>query len=407
MKKYYLLVVILFVISIPLFSCFYGRKTRSVFRGNQLMVSIDGKKASSFPTSGNYYLAHYDCNNKNTVVSWNKDTYQLMVSNHHHKGGVSCYLDFQSFPKLADMEVGAFVSYNGTNGCIGDACFGKNANSGNGKLGYCGNHDSQFYYDGYRIAYFKDNMAYLVSAGAVECMCTSSDGGNGKDCVSSVSSSSLSNHLQNMNAVALKYCNRNYVAGGVCNHVTTRSISDSDFDMMVGKGLAMGACYGLQNGKCGYFDDLIDIGSNYWYYNTYDGLSNYVLYWDSYYRMISRNESGSSYGIRPIIKMDPNVFVVGGSGTYDDPYQIANYAFNILTIDRDKKNIKLEMFANANNVSKMCINLNSTVCTNYVPYSSEYVLDIGKANEKDNIIYVYYQDKDGNVISSIERMFSL
>ena len=112
--------------------------------------------------------------------------------------------------------------------------------------------------------------------------------------------------------------------------------------------------------------------------------------------------SGFSYGVRPIIRMDANVVVVGGSGTYEDPYQISNYAFS--TFQNDTM-VNLKMIGYQ--VNEMCIALNSTVCTNYVPFQENYTLDISGLKNTDNVIYVYYKDNDGNIVAVIDRIFSL
>lgn len=374
-----------------------------MYHGDQLLVSIDGNVSSRFPSSGNYYLASYDCSSKNTIVTWDRESYQLSVTNHNKKGNVSCYLNFKSNPKLADMEEGSFVQYVGNNGCVGNQCQGQNANYGGiENKGYCGGDSSQFYYDGWRIAYVKNGTAYLVSAGSVECMCTDSNGNENSSCDSSVNSANLSNHMDNLDKVALKYCNTNYVYGGVCDISTSRNINQDDFLSIIHKGLNINSCYQNQSKKCGYVNDLIDIGSNYWYSTVYDNLSDKVLYWSSNRRTISNSMSGFSYGVRPIIRMDANVVVVGGSGTYEDPYQISNYAFS--TFQNDTM-VNLKMIGYQ--VNEMCIALNSTVCTNYVPFQENYTLDISGLKNTDNVIYVYYKDNDGNIVAVIDRIFSL
>ena len=380
MKKKYKLILFCFFCIIGItfvYNNFHFKNNNKeiIYNGNQLMVSVDGVTVTSLPTEGHYYLASYDCKSKNTNVSWNRDTYQLSVSNGNKNGGVSCYLDFRSTPKLSLMKVGSFVEYVGNNGCDADTCGGQSKT-------YCGNPESKFYYDGYRIAYSKGNTAYLISAGSPECV----------------------NHI-NLDQVSLKYCNANYVYNGICDINSIRNMNAYDFNVIISKGLDMVTCDGVQNKKCGYTDDLIDNGSDYWYTDFYNNSSDTSFYWASHLRTVSHILNTSGKGLRPIIRMDSNVIVVDGDGTYEHPYKIANYSFLIGKQDHVNKTLNLQLFAY--NVDKVCVNLNSTVCTNYVPFQDSYTLDISKANDKDNIIYVYYKDSNDNIVATIHRNFNI
>ena len=408
MKKKYLICFIIVIVGVIFFfqSSHHLSLERVVYRSNQFTVLVDGKEVDMLPVSGSYYLSSYRCDSKNTVLAWDKDSYQLRVSNGNKKGGVACYLNFESTPKLADMKAGSFVKYVGNNGCEGGKCSGENANYVDSEhKGYCLDSSSQFVYDGYRIAYTKDNSAYLISAGAMDCVCTNSDGTYSSSCSSYVSVDNLPLHVSNLNRIALKYCNVNYVDGGVCNTDSVRNINSSDFDMMSRLGLFVQTCDGIQTKKCGYANDLIDIGSYYWYSVSYDSLSHQLLFWNSHLREISHNISSSSYGVRPVIKMSPDVIVVGGSGSYDDPYKIASQSVVIDNINKGQGILNLRMIGYE--VDKMCVNLNSSVCTNYISFSENYRLDIGLANSGENTIYVYYQNSSGDIVASIRRTFNL
>ena len=369
------------------------------------MVSVDGVESSRIPTSGNYYLSNYDCDNKNTVVTWDRNNYQIKVSNSNKKGGVSCYLEFDSYPKIALMKSGSYVKYVGNNGCVGSKCNGENANYVDGEhMGYCGNSNYQFSSSGWRIAYSKGGSAYLVSAGALECGCTNQDGSFSGICGSNVNVDSFSTHVNNLDSVSLKYCNPYYVNGSVCNHSNVRNINQDDFDSIVNRGLFIGSCYQLQNKKCGYVNDLIDVGSDYWFSFKYHSLSNEALYWSSVSRSVDSSVSSSVYGIRPVIKLDSNVIVIGGSGSSDDPYQISNRTVLIGNVDNKENVLHLKMMGYG--VDKMCINVNSAVCTNYVDFKESFDLDI-KGLNGNNIVYVYYKDSNDNMVASIHREFSL
>ena len=84
---------------------------------------------------------------------------------------------------------------------------------------------------------------------------------------------------------------------------------------------------------------------------------------------------------------------------------LANNSFVVGKYQVEDKKISLKMIGYQ--IKEMCINLNSTVCTNYVPFEEEYVLDVSKAQEDKNTIYVYYKDEEGNIIHTLNKEFSL
>ncbi len=78
---------------------------------------------------------------------------------------------------LSSVEPGSYVAYTGNNGCSGNACKGQNANYvSSSNKGYCQSSSPQFTVNGWRVGYVKDSNAYLVSAGAPECMKTAKSG---------------------------------------------------------------------------------------------------------------------------------------------------------------------------------------------------------------------------------------
>lgn len=78
-----------------------------------------------------------------------------------------------NYTYLNTVEVGSYVSYTGSNGCSGNACSGENANYVDATdMGYCYSDYYKFTVSGWRVAYIQDNTAYLVSAGAPECVNT-------------------------------------------------------------------------------------------------------------------------------------------------------------------------------------------------------------------------------------------
>lgn len=342
------------------------------YNGNNLMVTVDDETIDSLPSSGNYYLTNYACDNVNASVSWDRTDYKLTVSNGKNGGSVSCSLTFKSNPLLNEMKQGSYVDYVGDGGSVGDtsvicqvngeasssdsidatespnSCIGQNAHEDLDKsgytYGYCYNSSEKYLTTGWRIAYVKDNKVKLVSAGAPEC---------------GTRASSIDNetYIRVANAKALKYCNKDYVDGEcVCDSSTPLecdsastdvwAIGDTDFYYMtsaisgVGKRLTEdSSVLGVDGGtvgtdlycyknysylECGYNNDLIDNGGNYWFASKFASNSSKGVYWAADSRVVQSEDGEYAYGIRPIINLSESVYVVGGSGTMSDPYKIAN-----------------------------------------------------------------------------------
>jgi hypothetical protein len=72
-------------------------------------------------------------------------------------------------------------------------------------MGYCGS--SSFFVNGWRIAYINNGSAYLISAGASECLCTNSDGTNSNIlCSSSIKDKNLAfMHIDNLKSDLIEY----------------------------------------------------------------------------------------------------------------------------------------------------------------------------------------------------------
>ena len=338
-------------------------KTKIInYNGNNLLITIDGNTMDSLPSSGNYYLTSYECDNSNTKLNWNRTTYKLDVSNGTSGGVVYCNLTFKSNPLLNEMEVGSYVAYTGVGGTVGNtsvscsegACSGDNANQTSDTSGYtygwCHERIYSYYVTGWRIAYIKKGKAVLVSAGAPECLAR-------------VDSEANETYIKTANATALKYCNSNFVDGncvcsdenndGLCDSASTDtwSINDYDFYYMtkaisgVGKRLASDSnaaadnlgdtsvgsligtkyCIGSFSYKeCGYNNDLIDTGGYYWFASRYTTSSSNGIYWYPYNRIVQYISDVNAYGLRPMINLSSTVYITGGDGTMTSPYQIAN-----------------------------------------------------------------------------------
>lgn len=387
------------------------------YNGNNLRISIDGNSSDTLPTSGNYYLVRYDCKSSDTTVYWNKTTYTLDVSNSNKKGGVSCYLDFQTHPKLSDMPAGSYVSYTGNNGCEGNHCKGENANYVDDatNMGYCSNSSYRFSVNGWRIGYSKDDSAYLISAGAPECLCTDSSGNAGTSCSNYETTGGVPKHLANLNQASLKYCNQDYAYNGVCDGTSSWNVNGNDYqeltlNLSTKKSLnSSSSTYRKKSYGVGY--DLIDNGSYYWFATPVNASSVYTFRWYPHYRFVNGYNSDAAYGVRPVLRLQSSVIVLGGSGTYEDPYTIGNNSFSINNGNQyvnasEVSQVKLTLVG-LSGVSQMCINTDSTGCSNYIDFATSYTLDWSGLTEGKKTVYVYYKDSSGNIVASMNRSIIL
>ena len=245
-------------------------------------IVIDGKNSKYLPSDGLYDMKAI-CD-KNSSLSWDTLSKTLIYG----KGSYfqdQCRLEFVRSNKkfyLKDMSVGSYVNYVGNEGCQGKRCQGENPNYiDDYSMGYCEDGGNHFIVSGWRIAYLNDNTAYLISAGSIDCL--------DKSKVS----------IKSLDDMAYTYCNKSYAYRGVCNDNSVWSLRNEDIVKMNSN------------------NDLIDIGSNYWY----QGLDDNVMAYDSISRLLGSDKKGN-YGVRAVIRMDSQVMVVGGSGSYDDPYLI-------------------------------------------------------------------------------------
>lgn len=331
-----------------------------------------------------------------------------------------------------------------------NSCLGQNArddldDNGN-TYGYCYSDDQKFYSKGWRIAYIgSHNKPVLVSGGSPEC-------------VSRTASSANGTHIKKLNSLALKYCNSDYVDGdcscldsnsdgycdctdsdndGLCDEIENGTvdawaISDFDFYNMTkgingtGKRLTSGSSNlgdsgGILNGtlfcksnfsvkECGYYYELLDNGGFYWFAARDSAASTYGVMWMPLdVRVITASDYLLSFGLRPMISLSSTVVVTGGKGTMDNPYTIANNSVEVTTVntmdDSGNVNYVLSLMA-APNVEKMCVNVNSSGCSNYVEYTDTYSLDSFILKEGENMVYVYFKDSNNSIVATLNKSFN-
>lgn len=229
---------------------------------------------------------------------------------------VSTTASLNTIQYLNEVSPGSYVAYSGSNGCVGKSCQGQNANYvSDSNMGQC--EQSKFTVNGWRVAYVEEETAYLISAGAPECACVGTTGGKRY----SAGSASCNDYgtkeqlEQYLNEIALDYCNNTYAFLTTCNEESAWSITDSDFNKITNTYLT--------DPTAGNNNDLLDNGSHYWFTNK---MNQNSYYWNSTSKGPSlslSSEFSKAYGVRPVIRLNPNVYITKGSGTYQDPYQIS------------------------------------------------------------------------------------
>lgn len=218
-------------------------------------------------------------------------------------------------PTLMDVDVGSYIAYSGDNGCSGDACLGKNANYVDEfNMGYCDATGANSYKSsGFRIAYSDEDSIYLVSAGAVECI----------NLESSENSDDYEEYLSGLNKIALKYCNSSYAYGDVCDSDSAWIINTWDFKNITASILDDDNCIASnEDEKCGYKNDLIDVGGDYFYMFKTDNVFDKLFYWNPNERYVTDKVKEDLYGVRPILKLKKEILIKSGKGTYAEPYVI-------------------------------------------------------------------------------------
>lgn len=282
-----------------------------------------------------YAVTSIPVNSKNATYNSTKSPGLVKISATNVQDALDqIYSKRESF-LLSEARVGSYVKYVGNNGCSGNACKGYNAHyKSDTDMGYCADSTLKFRYNGWRVAYVSDGTAYLVSAGAPECLCTNKDGSTSStSCSSYAQSDTASGHLDNLHLATRKYCNKSYSYGGVCDSTSTWS-----FKYITTLKIITGVDTSDANASLLYgSNDLVDIGGYYWMANsvynlTKDALDKNMVF--SYAPIVCYSDlltgcsidsfsSEFAHGVRPILRLKASVKVTGGKGTYKDPYTIS------------------------------------------------------------------------------------
>lgn len=260
-------------------------------------------KLSEYPTNGNYYLTDYECTNTNSNLYWDNSNYTLFSNNINNEEVCDIYLSTEK-KLLSSAKQGDYVEYIATGGieanneikCSGNECLGN--------VNFCNN--EHYNNSGFRIAYVLNDgnnlIPYLISGGIVEC----------------------SNQLDigKLNNLSIKYCNETYIYGNNCNKnngaVNTWIFNSDDFKRILFNGYDINKCNNLNyiDNMCGYNSDLINIGGSY---SIISG--NKIYNFNKLYNGIN-DQNFHVIGNRVIVKLDPNIEIISGSGLKNDPYKI-------------------------------------------------------------------------------------
>lgn len=234
---------------------------------------------------------------------------------------------------LSEVEAGSYVNYIGNNDCYDKTCDGKNLNYIDSMdMGYCHAYNSKYKVSGWRVAYEDNDSAFLISAGAPECLCVMADGTTsdtycGNEFADNwLSSENLYILFEELNNIALKYCNSDYAKGGVCDEGTAWALNADDFQKITANELNLSYCYNTNDSSnmfCEEANPLIDNGGYYWIANSYKSLDQ-AFSWDPVALKITSDTSQQPLGVRPVLYLEPSIVVIGGTGTYEDPYIISN-----------------------------------------------------------------------------------
>ena len=205
-----------------------------------------------------------------------------------------------NYQLLIDVKSGSYVYFS-------DSMINKdNANYVSvDDMGYCYNISNKYRFNGWRVLFVRDNIPYVISAGAHSCYDNDSD-------------TSLIDYI---NGRASNYCDAKYIYGGKCSKENVYGFSTSEYNYLVNNKIE--DCDGNNNLNCGYNNDIINNGGYYWILDGNNSLVQY--YWNpSKGSVFNTSRFDSGYGIRVVLRLNNSIFIKSGDGSYNNPYVLAN-----------------------------------------------------------------------------------
>ena len=177
--------------------------------------------------------------------------------------------------------------------------------NGDDEIQYCYNTSNKYRFDGYRLLYTKDGVPYLISSGASYCY--DNDG--------------AINMIEYINSKLYDYCDIKYMYDGKCNSDTIHAFNISDYKEVIGSNVS--DCENKNDLYCGYGNDIINNDGYYWIIDSNSNLKQF--YWDPVNGYVnSTSKHNLEYGVRVVLKLDKDVYIEKGIGTFDSPYVIKN-----------------------------------------------------------------------------------
>ncbi|MEE3343236.1 MAG: hypothetical protein VZS44_04010 [Bacilli bacterium] len=310
---------------------------------------------------------------------------------------------------LNEMEPGSYVYYEGNNGCNKSSCMGVNANYSDDNKGYCYGAVNSYKSDGWRIAYIKKSTAYIISAGAVDCLSSDKDGNASfEEVTNSDETLGLSKHITNLNKKALLYCNRRYAYGNTCSNKSSWAMDVNDFRSVTNQYLSSDKCFKQKDNKeCGFDNGLIDIGGYYWIANVNNAQLNTAFYWDATDRFVNSSVSSHALGLRPVIRLKEAVYVIDGKGTEEEPYLLDTFReedFDVVEDNNKDKITKLsDYIQDKYKSSKDIITVNM---------SSDESISVNESKDTgimldNNNIYRYYGENPNNYVMFNDELWRI
>ena len=298
---------------------------------NEIVIAKDEKSISNTSDSINgkeskiVTIVIKNKTDKKIKLDFGVSSSEISTNNIEYLDGKRLISGVDKITYLNEVLEGSFVNYTGNNGCSGNSCSGENANYVNkDNMGYCNNNKSKFIKKGWQLAYTEDESAHLISAASLECIATDEAGNisvNNKKTTSFEKTIGTPKHITNLNKEALKYCNEEFSNERICNNNTTWAINEKDLNTI--NNMPIKACYKLHSESCDGVNDIITGSGDYWIATNYEKTTtNY--YWDGLNNYVFNGDTSNPFGLRVVVKLDPNTYIVDGDGTINNPYKIAN-----------------------------------------------------------------------------------
>ena len=201
---------------------------------------------------------------------------------------------------LSRVDSGSYIVFSDSNINTNNVNYVSDDN-----MGYCFNVNNKYNYNGFRLLYVMDDIPYIVSAGS-------------NYCFDNIENDNVSSIINDINSKISDYCDVKYIYDGKCINDNIHVFNSDDFKLVINNDISN--CDNKHDLYCGYGNDLINNGGYYWITDN-SNLKQY--YWDPVNGVISNTSKfNQGFGMRLVLKLNKNVYIERGIGTYDNPYVI-------------------------------------------------------------------------------------